>query len=484
VQRRCAYEAQKGSSRGFGPIWHYASVLLPAQWAAGGAEKMQNPMTAAGIKVHAVTAPEQAATIQQNVSAVYVATIWLGSQFTMPLADFERFPFYIVFTGFMYLFLPIRAILCSFLLLVILVAYEVLKCVQADFAFTSKGVLGLIAFSCVMSTTHFALLTVQDCSATQLGRWLRVVILVMAAGMAVEIGLTGLGLSEPVYQNYILPLPAFSGLFTEPSHFALALSPFLFLVVNRPSVFRQYIGTRYLWLMAGMAVLCPSATLIAITALAACISFSANALRLRAGGIAAVLVLAVVLAFAIVVVPQISERVFGVLSVNAYDPLGEQNLSALLFEKGKQMAQYALLNFPLGVAFLNIVILAPEAPVSYLADAVFYMNSQDGSSILFKGVCEMGILFVLFSVVSFVSFFKRTTRVNSLSGLVVLSFQFAFFAHFIRAGSYFQGCLAIGLSACIFGLLELGPFRRFYNMGLGRSRSAGQARSAQAAFRV
>ena len=443
---------------------------------------MQNPVTAAGNKVHAVTAPEQAPTIQQNVSAVYVATIWLGSQFTMPLADFERFPFYIVFTGLMYLFLPIRAILCSFLLLVILVAYEVLKCVQVDFAFTSKGVLGLIAFSCVMSTTHFALLTVQDCSATQLGRWLRLVILVMAAGMTVEIGLTGLTLAEPVYQNYILPLPAFSGLFTEPSHFALALSPLLFLAVNRSSVFRQYIGTRYLWVMAGMAVLCPSATLIAITALAACISFSANALRLRAGGIAAVLVLAVVIAFAIVVVPQISERVFGVLSVNPYDPLGEQNLSALLFEK--QMAEYALLNCPLGVAFLNMVILAPEAPVSYVADAVFYMNSQDGSSILFKGICEMGILFVLFSVVSFISFFKGTTRVNSLSGLVVLSFQFAFFAHFIRAGSYFQGCLAIGLSACIFGLLELGPLRRFYNMGLGRSRSAGQARSAQAAFRV
>jgi hypothetical protein len=444
---------------------------------------MQNPMTAAGIKVHAVTAPEQAPTIQQNVSAVYVATIWLGSQFTMPLADFERFPFYIVFTGLMYLFLPIRAILCSFFLLVILVAYEVLKCAQADFAFTSKGVLGLIAFSCVMSTTHFALLTVQDCSATQLGRWLRLVILVMAAGMVVEIGLTGLGLAGPVYQNYILPLPAFSGLFTEPSHFVLALSPLLFLVVNRSSVFRQYIGMRYLWVMAGMAVLCPSATLIAITALAACISFSANALRLRAGGIAAVLVLAVV-TFAIVIVPQISERVFGVLSVNAYDPLGEQNLSALLFEKGKQMAEYAVLNFPLGVAFLNMVILAPEAPVSYVADAVFYMNSQDGSSILFKGICEMGILFVLLSVVSFVSFLKRTTRVNSLSGLVVLCFQFAFFAHFIRAGSYFQGCLAIGLSACIFGLLELGPFRRFYSIGLPRGRSAGQARSPHAAFRV
>ena len=123
------------------------------------------------------------------------------------------------------------------------------------------------------------------------------------------------------------------------------------------------------------------------------------------------------------------------------------------------MAEYAFWNYPLGVAFLNMAILAPHAPVSYLADVVFYLNSQDGSSFLFKGICEMGVLFITFATAAFLKFFLSATRSTSFQKFVILSFQFSVFAHFIRAGSYFEGSLAIGLSACMFELFAGGRVR-------------------------
>ncbi len=426
---------------------------------------------------------ERNLSLPQKISALYLATVWLTSQFNLPFGDFERIPFYVGFTVLIYFFLPLRAIFHFFALLLILGAYEVLKSLQADFSFTTKGMIGLVAFSCVMSGTFNAVRQLRDCSVRQLANWLRLVLLVMAAAVALEIGATLADLSYPVYQNYLLPIPAFSGLFTEPSHLALALSPFVFMLLIDFNAFRQHVGTAFVGIVVGLAVLCPSATLISIIALAACFSLSASALRMKMGGIAAVIAVGAILSLAIVFVPQISERVSGVLSANAYDPFGDQNLSALLFEKGKQMAEYAITNFPLGVAFLNMVILAPYAPVSHVADVVFYLNSQDGSSILFKGVCELGILFIVFAIAAFARFFRAATRANMFPDLVVLSFQFALFAHFIRGGSYFQGCLAIGLSVCVFELLEGCAPGRWLRTGKEED-SALQARRVRIAFRT
>jgi hypothetical protein len=371
--------------------------------------------------------PERKLTGQQKVSAFYLATVWLTSQFTLPFGDFERIPFYVALTAVMYFFLPLSAIFHFFALLFILGAYEALKSLQADFFFTTKGMMGLVAFSCVMAATFGAMKQLRDCSVRQLGNWLRLVLIVMAAAVALEIGSMLADLGYPVYQNYLLPIPAFSGLFTEPSHFGLALSPFVFMLLIDFNAFRQHVGTAFVGVIAVLAVLCPSATLIAVFSLAACFSLSASAWRMKIGGIAVVVVLGIALGLAVMFVPEISSRVGGVLSANAYDPFGEQNLSALLFEKGKQMAEYALANFPLGVAFLNMVILAPYAPVSHLADVVFYLNSQDGSSILFKGICELGILFIVFAAAAFMRFFRAATRANKFPELVMLSFQFALF---------------------------------------------------------
>jgi hypothetical protein len=427
--------------------------------------------------------PESKLSVRHKISTAYLASIWLTSQYAVPFGDFERIPFYVVFTAVMYVFLPLRAMLCGFLLLLVLGGYEVLKSVQTDFEFTSKGILGLMAFSCVMSTAYFSLKQLGDLSASQLGNWVRLIILIMAGGAALEIFLTLAALHQPIYQNYVLPIPAFSGIFTEPSHLGMALAPFVFMLFFGFAALRRHVGAWYIALIGVVALLCPSATLIGITALAACISFSANALRMKIGGLAGVVALGSAVAIAILPVPEISDRVFGVLSANAYDPLGEQNLSSLLFEKGKQMAEYSLRNFPLGVAFLNMAILAPYAPVSYLADIVFYLNSQDGSSILFKGICEMGFLFIVFAVASFIRFFNAASRPKSFESLVFLAFQFAFFAHFIRAGSYFHGCLAIGLSACIFDLLTSERLQRIRNMRLITRTPVVRWRSAQTAFR-
>jgi hypothetical protein len=121
------------------------------------------------------TAPERKLTVRQTVCAVYLTTIWLTSQYAVSLGDFERIPFYVAFTALMYVVLPMRAMLSGFLLLLVLGGYEILKSVQTDFEFTAKGALGLIAFSCVMSTAYFSLKILQDLSARQLGNWLRLI---------------------------------------------------------------------------------------------------------------------------------------------------------------------------------------------------------------------------------------------------------------------------------------------------------------------
>src|SRR5262249_38225993 len=167
--------------------------------------------------------PERQLTGQQKVSAFYLATVWLTSQFNLPFWDFDRIPFYVAFTVVMYFFLPLTAIFHFFALLLILGAYKVLKSLQADFFFTTKGMVGLVAFSCVMSATFGAMRQLQECSVRQLANWLRLVLVVMAAAVVIEIASTLADFGYPVYQNYLLPVPAFSGLFTEPSHVALAL---------------------------------------------------------------------------------------------------------------------------------------------------------------------------------------------------------------------------------------------------------------------
>jgi hypothetical protein len=227
----------------------------------------------------------------------------------VPFADFEGIPFYIAFTAAMYLVLPLTAVLHFAALLLVLGGYELLKSVQTDFVFSTKGALGLVAFSCVMSTVFFAVKQLRNCSATQLGSWLRLVLLAMAAVMAIEIGLTLDDLTQPAYQNYLLPIPAFTGLFTEPSHFGLALSPFVFMLLIDFDGFRRHVGLPYVGVLAVLAVLCPSGTLIGVTALAACISFSASALRMRIGGLAGVAIFGTVVGLAIIFVPEISGRV-------------------------------------------------------------------------------------------------------------------------------------------------------------------------------
>ena len=112
-------------------------------------------------------------------------------------------------------------------------------------------------------------------------------------------------------------------------------------------------------------------------------------------------------------------------------------------------------HFPLGVSFLGMAVLAPHSSVSYLGDFLFDLNSQDGSSLLFKGICELGVLFIAFAIVSLLRFIRSViaTARKSFYDLVVLSFEFAFLMHFIRAASYYTGVVAIGISVCIFGLL-------------------------------
>lgn len=401
--------------------------------------------------------------MRHYLPALYLAIIWLTSNMTAPIGVFDRVPMYIIFTMLMCFFLSLEVLIYCFVLFIVLLFYEVLKSIQPGFEFTTKGFLGIFAFSCIMPVTYFSLISFRHYSAEQIGKWLRLILLAIALPIIAE-NIVGRFYPLPFKgDNYIFNTPVYSGLFSEPSHVGLALSPFVFILAYDFSQFRKYLGLQSIFGLSVTAALCPSGTLVSVAILAVSIAIvSRSMLRTRVLDRAIGIFLLILFGSLLFAVPELSERLTGVIVPDQYAFETGQNISALVFLKGRQMAEYSIVHFPLGVAFLNMQILVPHSTVSYLTDLLFELNSDDGSSLLFKGVCELGFLFVTFAIVGFILFSRKVFRPGGKSfyEVVILSFEFSVFAHFVRAGSYFTGVLAIGLSALLFGVIFALSYRK------------------------
>lgn len=379
----------------------------------------------------------------------YISMVWLTYCFTVPIDVFQGVPLYVVLTPLMFFVMP-EALLPAIILSLALLGYECLKFVQPGFEPTTKGFLGIAVLAPILAICYYSLASLRILSDRFIGGWLRALLYIFLGAILIDQVLGFAGITTNVYPHYFLPIERRSGLVSEPSFVALWLSPYLFMIGHNFAMFKRYLGLSSLCMVLAIMILCPSATLIAILALTMTILATEYLLRGSAFGLfASLLTLSVVLGV-IIALPDVADRVNGVIGADA--GAKDQNMSSLVFVKGRQMASYALLNMPLGVSFQDMASLTQYSDVAYLNKTIWSLNSDDGSSILFKGICELGILFLLVACVALWRFLKNilSDARGSMFTLVVLSFQFSAFAHFLRASSYFDGVIVIGLAVCVF----------------------------------
>lgn len=400
--------------------------------------------------------------MRRKLAALFLGAVWLTSSFAVPLGPFDGVPFYICIAAVVLLLNPGEATVRAASLLALLFGYELLKVIQPEFVWTTKSLMGLAAFVCVATAAHMSMQFLSSESSSSLAQWLRFVLLLIASSVAVDQALAVASLRESPYPHYFLPIDRHSGVFfNEPSHLALAVAPYILMAAYNFKMFKRYLGMRSVLALATTILLCPSATLFGVCILAGAVVLIARLLTGRALGVIGSAAFVGGLTYAALAAPEIAERFVGAISISPDAPLAEQNFSVLIFTKGREMAEYALQHFPLGVGFLNMEVLAPHSTVTWLVDILADLNSKDGSALLFKGICEFGAPFLALSVLALLRFLRTVTRPQqpSLFSLLVVGVQFATFSHLFRSASYFDGVIAIGLSMLISDLVPYSALR-------------------------
>lgn len=257
-------------------------------------------------------------------------------------------------------------------------------------------------------------------------------------------------------KNYFHFLFSFSrptGFFTEPSHIAISLSLFYFLAINQKNWFKKQFGYSSIIILFIIVVLSPSASLFAVIILSFIIvilsNFRINGKRLFR--FIQYVFLTVAIYFLIInYIPNIGDRVSSLIKFVQFGALASvRNDSVLAFIKGYQMASYALINYPLGVGFLNMEVLNEYSSVSDMNQYLFLLNKGDGASMLFKIISEFGII-------GFIFYFGMLWRLIKLArnnvNVFEQAFLFAFIATGIRGTTYFDGSLLLGISIYVFHL--------------------------------
>ena len=389
------------------------------------------------------------------LAAFYIAAVWVLYGYTVPYGPWNAIPLYIFMSAGMLLVFR-ASIMATLVIAAALFIYELAKFIQPEFTSNIKGFVGLAAFSVALATSYQSLLAMRRLPDTKIALWLRLILVAIMVSIVIDHGLGVLGMKSSVYPHYFLPIDRRSGFFGEPSFIALGMGPFIFMAMFNFGLFRRYLGLSSLGLIVLIAVLCPSATLIGIGLLSGAIVIFHRTLKGRGFGLIGGALLVSILGAAIIVIPAVAHRFTGVLAGDNSSLLLEQNMSTLVFIKGRQMATYAIQHFPLGVAFMDMESLQTHASVSRAFEYLYTLNSNDGSSILFKGISEFGIMFVLVSLLAAWRFLRAMFRDdgNSLFNMLVLSLQFAAFSHFIRGSSFFDGLVTIGFSIFVFEILQ------------------------------
>lgn len=257
------------------------------------------------------------------------------------------------------------------------------------------------------------------------------------------------GVIHPNYHYYFGGLPRVSGIFSEPSHVAIGLAPFVYMIICHPESSRRFLGRGAVLLVCLIGLISPSATLIAVVALASLLRLVPQKVSLRSlvKAITFAVIATPALWYLITDVPVIKDRIIDVfLLVSSANPGdASANLSSLLFIKGLQMAEAALRHFPAGVGMLNMSVLNSYSSISDLSYFLQHQNASDGTSLLFKLVGEFGYAGALIAAFACV-FLIRRPRQMDINVQIDRMMVFGLVATFIRGTSYFDGVPLLGLA--------------------------------------
>lgn len=193
------------------------------------------------------------------------------------------------------------------------------------------------------------------------------------------------------YQHYFLPIRRVSGLFFEPSHLGVALAvPAVFLVAY-PRIWMARFGVGYTILFGLIALVCPSATLLATFAIAFVL------LGLRSGRNAAIVSIlgAVIFVWGSASVYEnrdsdpIAMRIYQTAQAISGESPNGVNRSSMVLAKGFYIARRVLMEKPLGFGFDNASYANEDYGFEY-GGREWRENDKDLVSTYSKVVAEMG----------------------------------------------------------------------------------------------
>ncbi|MGX9365618.1 hypothetical protein ACTVJH_06205 [Desulfoplanes sp. PS50] len=383
-----------------------------------------------------------------NYSKIYAASFGLAMiMFLWPMqisVSDSGIPIYIPISLFLLLVSNIdyKYIFVFLLFFCILVFLSLLQCLQGvSFTTPIRSLLSIPIFCFVVSCAYRWIALAEKNNFLIFFKIAKLFLLLQCVLQVAQVVLFELGMFETHYQH-LFGFPRCSGFFEEPSHVAYGLSPFLFLFCFYNKLFFAWMGRKEAILIFCIFALSPSSTLVAVFMIIVCFLLirSCNSLKSFLRIIFPILLLSFCIFVALFQVPATSERFFNLVNV-FFDPSiiqASDNLSALMFLKGFQMAFASLQNFPFGSGFLNFQFLNDYSSVSMLSDMHYVMNMHDGTSVGFKLVGEYGYIGLLLIFYLICAFLKNIRKTN-----IKLVFQnmcfFGVIVCCVRGGSYFDG---------------------------------------------
>ena len=252
-------------------------------------------------------------------------------------------------------------------------------------------------------------------------------------------------------------------LFSEPSHYVIALTPLLVTSLVLSNRLNKVNIIQIACLLA-LSFLLQSVTLISVVVFSVLAHFAIHYKPAKVRFSLAWLVSAIILAiFSISIVFLVSQNQYFLQRLNFFnvDPADSSSVSSnISLLMGYQEAYLNLLRTDfLGLGFQQMGILDPTG---VFADAVYtanadYTNRYDGSILASKIVSEFGLvgIFLIASYLLYCLKIIRASRANNVSAIQLFSIGLVLSPIpylFIRGGGYFGGTVLIGLA----GLLVLG----------------------------
>lgn len=254
------------------------------------------------------------------------------------------------------------------------------------------------------------------------------------------------------YRHYFLPIWRESGMFTEPSHLAVAITSIITLGLAFPSFWMRQFGVLWYGLVAIIVLLCPATTLLAGIISAAIAYCAKSAVRFALLILATPILNGMILTVAYLYKDQnaAADRIYSLYMLSSTASASDsENVSAIIFAKGIYVMQRSLEDYPLGVG-LDSLVYANKYYAYSFSSLFGGWNERDSASILIKAVTEFGwegaILFALAMGFLLLTIYKNSDEKRTIYAAVGFAL---FIGNCVRGAGYFDFGFLLGVSICL-----------------------------------